>query len=128
MPRYLTTSQIAQLYGLADSTIRHYKAEGRITPRSKTPGGHARYELSDVVAVLGPPERAGEQEPTITGLTEQSFPPLGQHDIRSSGRAGVLSAEMAALSVREADDSERRSATRPRWGGRLLKPRPRVHA
>ena len=131
MPRSFTTSEIARIYGLADSTIRHYRAEGRITPRGRTPGGHARYDLDEVIAVLGPPVQAdAAPAPRITGLVSERFATLGQHDLRSSGRTGVLPAEMVALGVREvdADPVERTPAGRPRWGGKLLTPRRKVHA
>lgn len=134
MARSFTTSEIARIYGLADSTIRHYRAEGRITPRGRTPGGHARYDLDEVIAVLGPPVRADvapAPEPRVTGLVSERFAALGQHDLRSSGRTGVLPAEMVALGAREVDAdpaAERTSAGRPRWGGKLLTPRREVHA
>lgn len=131
MPRYFTTSEIARIYGLADSTVRHYRAEGRITPRSRTPGGHARYDLDEVIEVLGRPvQEDTTPEPQIMGLVSESFASPGQHDLRSSGRTGVLPAEIVALGVREvdADSAERTSAGQPRWGGKLLKPGRKVHA
>jgi hypothetical protein len=135
MPRYLTTAEIAQALGLADSTIRHYRSAGRIKPRSQTPGGHARYDLGEVIAALGvraaPPVHAEHADGSeITGLVKEGFAPLGRHDIRSSGRSGVLPAEMVALGVREVPEPapSRPSAGHPRWGGELLNARRRVHA
>jgi hypothetical protein len=116
--RYLTTAQLAQTLGLADSTIRHYRSAGRIKPSSQTPGGHARYDLEEVAASLGIDPIAAE-EPQITGLTHQTFAPPGQHDLREARNTGALPDEMVALGVREA--AEPRPAThRSRWGGELL--------
>ena len=134
MADLLTTSQIAQIYGLADSTVRHYRSSGRLVPSRKTPGGHARYVMADVVSVLGDP--AGEHlggatasEARITGLLHERFAPVGQHDLRSTGRGGVLAPEVVALGlreVREPVDTHRQGGAR--WGGRLLKARARAAA
>jgi hypothetical protein len=131
MPRYVTTAQVARALGLADSTIRHYRAAGRIAPRSQTPGGHARYDLDEVVEALGVAGRPapGEQEAWITGLVKEGFAPLGRHDVRSSGRSGVLPAEMVALGTGEVTERAPAAAPgRPRWGGTLINARSRVHA
>jgi predicted DNA-binding transcriptional regulator AlpA len=126
MSDFLTTTQLAQKLGLSDSTIRHYRAAGRIMPRAQTPGGHARYDLQEVKAALGlQRERGSSPEPQqITGLTQDSFAPLGVHDVRSSERSGTLPAEMVALGVREAPE---RWAGRERWGGALLNARRTAH-
>lgn len=135
MADFLTTSQVAQMYGLADSTVRHYRSSGQLVPSRKTPGGHARYAMSDVVSVLGDP--AGEQvgavapasEAHITGLLHESFAPAGRHDLRSTGRGGMLASEVVALGLRETHgpaDTYRQG--RARWGGRLLKAKTRVAA
>jgi hypothetical protein len=135
MADFLTTSQIAQMYGLADSTVRHYRSSGRLVPSRKTPGGHARYAMTDVVSALGNP--AGDHmegasptgEARITGLVHESFAPAGQHDLRSTGRGGMLASEVVALGLREAHDpTDTYRQGRARWGGRLLKARARVAA
>jgi hypothetical protein len=124
--RYLTTAQLAQTLGLADSTIRHYRSAGRIKPSNQTPGGHARYDLEEVAASLGIDPIAAE-EPQITGLTRQTFAPLGQHDLREARGSGALPDEMVALGVREA--AEPKSAEhRSRWGGELLNAHRKVPA
>jgi cytochrome c5 len=131
MPRYVTTAQVARALGLADSTIRHYRAAGRIAPRSQTPGGHARYDLDEVVEALGVAGRPapGEQEAWITGRVKEGFAPLGRHDVRSSGRSGVLPAEMVALGTREVTERAPAAAPgRPRWGGTLINAQSRAHA
>lgn len=121
--RYITTAEVARLYEIADSTVRHYRASGRIVPRSQTPGGHARYDLDEVIAVLGAPSRA--ESTTVKNLAGERFAPLGDHDIRSSGRGGVPPSELVALGVREVS---KLTACRPRWGGKLLNARRPVHA
>jgi hypothetical protein len=124
--RYLTTAQLAQALGLADSTIRHYRSAGRIKPSNQTPGGHARYDLKKVAASLGIDPLADE-EPQITGLTYETFAPLGQHDLREArSSSGALPDEMVALAVREAPEP-RSTARRSRWGGELLNAH-KVHA
>lgn len=132
MTDFLTTSDIARMYGLADSTIRHYRASGRLVPTQRTPGGHARYAIDDVIKALGSPSEGGsgaDRELRITGLTGETFAPPGQHDIRSSGRRlGVLPPEMVALGVREAPEPPPSAREPARWGGRLVKPRRRVAA
>lgn len=112
---YVTTSEIARIYKIADSTVRHYRSSGRIVPRSQTPGGHARYDLDEVAVVLGAPGGAGST--TLTTMAGERFAPLGQHDVRSSGRGGILPAEIVALGRREVGAP---SASRRRWGGKLL--------
>jgi MerR family regulatory protein len=135
MAEFLTTSEIAQMYGLADSTVRHYRASGRLVPSRKTPGGHARYTVVDVVSVLGEPGTGlavvggARQDARIIGMERERFAPAGQHDLRSSARRGVLSPEVAAMGRREAqDDLVEQDAGLPRWGGRLLRARRGVAA
>lgn len=135
MAEFLTTSQIAHMYGLADSTIRHYRASGRLVPRRKTPGGHARYAEADVISVLGQPggERvegmALVRKSRVIGMERESFAPVGQHDLRFSGRGGMLAPEVVALGRREAlEPAARTRHGQARWGGRLLKARSRAAA
>ncbi len=135
MADFLTTSQIAQMYGLADSTVRHYRASGRLVPSRKTPGGHARYAVVDVVSALGDPggERLEATVPAgkaqVIGMARESFASVGQHDLRFSGRGGVLAPEVVALGRREAmEPAIRDRHGQVRWGGRLLKARSRVAA
>lgn len=131
MPKLLTTSQIARMYGLADSTIRHYRAIGRLKPTHKTPGGHGRYAISDVLSALGKPAEmpAMVDDPQTKTrsrtLQGEEFAPAGTHDLRSSGEGGILSVEVAALAHREQPETAPRPAPNARWGGRLLTPRGR---
>lgn len=133
LPDFLTTSEIAKAFGLAASTIRHYRAEGKITPSTQTPGGHARWDLEKVREELSQPAQ-GVKAPaagTITGLVEKSFPALGEHDISSSAvvtRPAPM--EIIALGVREVDDEgpSEFTATHRRWGGEIVLPRRKAHA
>jgi hypothetical protein len=117
--RYLTTRQLADALGLSDSTVRHYRSEGRIVPIRQTPGGHARYDLGEVEAALG--IKAIRDDAPITGLVSETFEPLGVHDLRAVPIHGSLAAEVVALGVRDAPEAHARST--PRWGGRLLNAR-----
>lgn len=134
MADLLTTSQVAQIYGLADSTIRHYRSSGVLVPSRQTPGGHARYTMADVASVLGEPsgELPAGGMPSggarITGLTQDTFAAPGEHDLRSSGRGGILASEVVALGLRESIEPAASRGDGVRWGGRLLKPRARVAA
>jgi hypothetical protein len=116
MARYLTTSQLANALGLSDSTVRHYRSEGRIVPTRQTPGGHARYDLEEVETALG--VEAINDDVTITGLVSETFEPLGVHDLRPVPAGGSLATEVIALGVRGASNAH--GYTTPRWGGRLL--------
>jgi len=119
LARYLTTSQLADVLGLSDSTVRHYRSEGRIVPTRQTPGGHARYDLAEVETALGI-EAIADDAP-ITGLVPETFAPLDVHDLRPVPSGGSLAAEVVALGVRDAPEPF--GHTTPRWGGRLLNAR-----
>lgn len=118
MSQNLTTSQVADALGVDSSTVRHYRSAGRIEPSSLTPGGHARYDLEEVVDALGLTVEL--DRPAIRGLRGEAFAPLGQTDLRSSGRGGSVAAEVTALRVREVP-----GPSPARWGGELLTPRGR---
>jgi hypothetical protein len=117
--RYLTTRQLADALGLSDSTVRHYRSEGRIVPTRQTPGGHARYDLDEVETALG--IEAIRDDAPIIGLVSETFEPLGVHDLRPVPAGGSLAAEVVALGVRDAPEA--RGHSTPRWGGRLLNAR-----
>lgn len=129
MPDYLTTTQIAEALGLADSTIRHYRASGRIVPSIETPGGHARYDLSQVAAALGV-ELGATRGQELRGLTRETFEPLGVHRLPPSrAPRAELPPQIAALGVRElSEPAGSRPGREPRWGGKLLNARSRVSA
>jgi hypothetical protein len=129
MPEYLTTTQIAAALGLADSTIRHYRASGRIVPSIETPGGHARYDLDQVAVALGL-ELGVRRGRELKGLTRETFEPLGVHRLpRSRAPRAEVPQGIAALGVREVPEPMgSRSRRQPRWGGVLLNARSRVSA
>lgn len=53
----LTASQAATRLGVSVRTLSRYVAAGLITPRHRTAGGHRRFAVEDVEALLdqGPP-------------------------------------------------------------------------
>lgn len=116
MSQLLTTGELAEALQLAQSTLRHYRSAGRLTPRTQTPGGHARWDLDQVRRELG----YGDPAPgSISGLTIDTFAPAGQHDIRSDAPGGPLPLEMIALGVRD-EPEPATDAANHRWGGTLL--------
>lgn len=52
MSRDVPTATAARLVGLSPSTLQKYAQEGRI-PFDRTPGGHRRFDPSEVAACLG---------------------------------------------------------------------------
>lgn len=42
----LTASELAKATSLSVRTIQRYRAEGKLTPETVTPGGQARYDLT----------------------------------------------------------------------------------
>lgn len=44
----ITTSQVARHYGVDNSTVRRWVADGKLTPALRTPGGHYRFLSSDL--------------------------------------------------------------------------------
>lgn len=53
--RYLTSKQAAEEIGVAVSTLQSWAAKGRVTPKWRTPGGQARWDLADLRRQLGMP-------------------------------------------------------------------------
>ena len=50
-PRLLTVSAAARLLGVSSSSLRAWAAAGRV-PHVRTPGGHRRFELDELVRWL----------------------------------------------------------------------------
>lgn len=50
MPKlvYLTTSQVAELFGVDASAVRRWVTKGKLTPTITTPGGHYRFLPTDL--------------------------------------------------------------------------------
>lgn len=50
MSTYLTSGQVASLFGVDAQTVRRWVNKGYITA-SRTPGGHMRYDRAEVLKV-----------------------------------------------------------------------------
>jgi 5'-methylthioadenosine/S-adenosylhomocysteine nucleosidase len=61
MERAATTSEVAARLGLASATVQKYAREGRI-PFDTTPGGHRRFNMEEVRAVLSSGDMKPDQE------------------------------------------------------------------
>jgi excisionase family DNA binding protein len=51
-PEYVTTSEAAKALGVGRSTLARWWAEGQVTPAFVTPGGHARWDVADLMRQL----------------------------------------------------------------------------
>jgi DNA-binding transcriptional MerR regulator len=51
-PRLVTTGELADALGLHMRTIQRYRHDGLITPTIVTRGGHARWDIDQVVEQL----------------------------------------------------------------------------
>ena len=51
----VTISEAARIAGVSPSTIRRWELQGRIGAPQRTLGGHRRYVLSDVEAMIAAP-------------------------------------------------------------------------
>lgn len=48
-----TTRQLAEMFGVDDSTVRRWVSTGKATPEIVTPGGHMRFSQAEVDRLLG---------------------------------------------------------------------------
>ena len=55
--KLLTTAELAVELGLSERTLQRYRREGTLRPKLSTPGGHARWDLDDVLNQLDEMER-----------------------------------------------------------------------
>lgn len=55
---YLTTGQVADLFGVDPSTVTRWDTSGKLLPALVLPSGHRRYRRSDIEALLGVTEKA----------------------------------------------------------------------
>lgn len=46
---YLTTSQVAERFGVDSSTVRRWVTAGWMIPTLTTPGGHHRFTEQDII-------------------------------------------------------------------------------
>jgi excisionase family DNA binding protein len=51
-PSLLTPGEVAQLLRVDPKTVTRWAKEGRLPPAFVTPGGHRRYRLEDVEALV----------------------------------------------------------------------------
>ena len=65
--RHLTTKQAAEQIGVGVSTLQSWAAKGLVTPKWRTPGGQARWDLADLRQQLGMP---ADDEPQDSASTE----------------------------------------------------------
>lgn len=49
---YITTSQVADKFHVSTSAVRKWVADGKLKPALATPGGHYRFRLDDIDALL----------------------------------------------------------------------------
>jgi excisionase family DNA binding protein len=58
----ITTSDLARALGVDVSTVRRWVSSSKITPSLTTPGGHHRFDLSQVREQLRALAEGGEQQ------------------------------------------------------------------
>lgn len=46
--RLVTSSQLARMLGLSARTIQRYRRAGYLVPAAESPGGHARWDVTQV--------------------------------------------------------------------------------
>jgi excisionase family DNA binding protein len=51
----ITTSQVADKFGVDSSAVRKWVAEGRLIPAVRTPGGHYRFDEASLAAFMTAP-------------------------------------------------------------------------
>lgn len=49
----LTTTEVAERFRVDTATVRRWVIAGRLTPAIRTPGGHMRFNQSDIDAFTG---------------------------------------------------------------------------
>ena len=68
--RDLTTKQAAEQIGVGVSTLQSWAAKGLVTPKWRTPGGQARWDLADLKRQLGMPSNDEPQDPASPELPD----------------------------------------------------------
>ena len=51
--RLVTTRELADVIGLSERTIQRYRKDGILRPKIVTRGGHARWDIDEVIEQLG---------------------------------------------------------------------------
>lgn len=90
----VSASGLAEVLGIAASTVRQYVREGRIPVALKTPGGHARFIIEEVQTALASrnglkPANAATEAPLAenTPIPRRMFAPVplsGEGEVRFS--------------------------------------------
>lgn len=65
---YLTTSEVARLFGVHPKTVVRWATSGRL-PFTQTLGGHRRFDRADMVTLLGP-QADDRRTATIGGMPQ----------------------------------------------------------
>lgn len=60
--KLLTTAELAAELGLSDRTLQRYRRDGVLKPKLSTPGGHARWDLEDVLDQLNQIEQTRSKD------------------------------------------------------------------
>jgi excisionase family DNA binding protein len=55
----MTVGQAARILGVTPQTVSRWADEGRL-PHDRTEGGHRRFRVADIAALLAPPTREGD--------------------------------------------------------------------
>jgi 8-oxo-dGTP pyrophosphatase MutT (NUDIX family) len=104
---YVTTRVAAQHLGIGTSTLQSWAAKGLVTPKWRTPGGQARWDIQDL-------ERQLDMPPTATPTNEASYEPLNTPTteattpVRPPIAAAIVTSRRGVL-------IERRHDGRPLW-------------
>lgn len=69
---YYTTSQVAEKFGVDNSTVRAWVSKEKLKPSVTTPGGHYRFARADVEALLSP------QSTPSSAVSPQDVPQAGE--------------------------------------------------
>ena len=79
-PQLLSVSAAARLLGVSSSSLRAWAAAGRV-PHVRTPGGHRRFELDELVRWLaergGAPPAPAPRSPELVPTRMEPMPALG---------------------------------------------------
>lgn len=67
---YVTTAAVAKRFAVDPATVRRWAADGRL-PAVVTPGGHYRFRMEDVEALLNPSSQRNVA-PTISAAAAAS--------------------------------------------------------
>ena len=93
-PGYFSSRQAAAIAGLSTRQLAYWRRTGLVTPQHRTPGGHARYSFTDLIALRAARQllRAGVSVQRmrrclrrLTELLPQIRQPLGELSLVVTG-------------------------------------------